>query len=84
MANLTAMVRENGSPPETTRPQPTMQSDVMGGQGNLRAADIRISWKGNETFLHGVKVVGSQSSRPTSTGPTHYPPGETKTTKTGL
>ena len=78
LANLTAMVRDHGSPPETTRPQPTMQADVMDGQGNMRAADIGISWKGNETFLHGVKVVGSQSSRPTSPGPvtpTHYPPG---------
>ena len=86
LANLTAMVREHGSPPETTRPQPTMQANVMDGQGNLRAADIGISWKGNETFLHGVKVVGSQSSRTTSPGPvasTHYPPGR-DTKKQGL
>ena len=78
LADLTAMVRNHGPSPETTRPQPMMQVDVMDGHGNLRAADIGISWKGNETFLHGVKVVGPLSSRPTSPGPitpAHHPPG---------
>ena len=65
LANLTAMVREYGLLPETTRPQPTMQADVIDGEGNLRAADIGITWEGNETFLHGVKVVGSQFVQPT-------------------
>ena len=77
--NLTAMVREYGSSPETmrpygrsqetTRPHPTIQADVMDGEGNLRAADIGITWEGNETFLHGVKVVGPQFSRPAGPGP---------------
>ena len=87
LANLTAMVRDYGSPQETTRPQPTMQADVMDGQGNLRAADIGISWKGNETFLHGVKVEGhSLHDRPARyrlhLHITHRE--ETSTTETGL
>ena len=89
LADLTAMVREYGSSPEatrpygrsqgTTRPHPTIQVDVMDGEGNLRAADIGITWEGNETFLHGVKVVGPQFSRPVGQGPimsTPYPPGD--------
>ena len=84
-----AMVREYGSSPEatrpygrsqgTTRPHPTIPADVMDGEGNLRAADIGITWEGNETFLHGVKVVGPQFSRPAGPGPimsTPYPPGD--------
>ena len=47
----------------TTRPHLTIQADVMDVEGNMRAADIGITWEGNETFLHGVKVVGSQFSR---------------------
>ena len=70
LADLTAMVREYssslevtrpyGRSPVTTRPHPTIQADVMDGEGNLHAADIGITWEGNETFLHGVKVVGPQ------------------------
>ena len=59
-----------------TRPHPTIQADVMDGDGNLRAADIGITWEGNETFLHGVKVVGPQFPRPVGPGPvmsTPYP-----------
>ena len=89
LADLTAMVREYGSSPETTRPygrsqgtnrpHPTIQADVMDGEGNLRAADIGITWEGNETFLNGVKVVGPQFSRPVGQGPimsTPYPRGD--------
>ena len=60
LADLTAMVKEYGSSPEvtrpygrssgTTRPHPTIQADVMDGEGNLRAADIGITWEGNETL----------------------------------
>ena len=88
LADLTAMVREYGSSPEATRPygqsqgtnrpHPTIQVDVMDGEGNMRAADIVITWEGNETFLHGVGVVGPQFSRPVGQGPvmsTPYPPG---------
>ena len=86
LADLTAMVREYSSSPEatrpyglspvTTRPHPTIQADVMDGEVNLRAADIGITWEGNETFLHGVKVVGPQFPRPVGPGPimsTPYP-----------
>ena len=45
----------------------------------MPAADIGITWEGNETFLHGVRVVGPQFSRPVGQGPvmsTPYPPGD--------
>ena len=68
LADLTAMVREYGSSPAATqpygpptptgRPRPTMQADVLDADGNLRAADIGITWEDHETFLHGVRVVG--------------------------
>ena len=83
LADLTAMVREYSSSPKatrpygrspvTTRPHPTIQADVMDGEGNLRAADIGLTfgltWEGNETFLHGVKVVGPQFPRLVGPGP---------------
>ena len=40
------------------RPQPALQADVIDEEGNLRAVDIGITWENNETFLHGVRVVG--------------------------
>ena len=53
LADLTTMVREYGSSPAvtqpygssppTTRPRPAMQADVLDEDGNLRAADIRIT-----------------------------------------
>ena len=82
------MVREYGSSPAatqpygpltpTTRPRPAMQADVLDADGNLRAADIGITWEDNKTFLHGVRVVGPKFSRPTGQGPvmsTPYPRG---------
>ena len=42
---------------------------MLDGEGNLRAADIGITWEGNETFLHGVWVVGPHSPRPAGPGP---------------
>ena len=51
------------------RPHPVIQSDVLDEDGNLRAADIGITWEGNETFLHGVRVVGSGPPRPAEMGP---------------
>ena len=71
LADLTAMVREYGSSPVTTWPHPTIQADVLDEDGNLRAADIGITWEGNETFLHGVRVVGSNFPRPIMSTP--YP-----------
>ena len=88
LADLTAMVREYGSSPAATGPygsptptggpRPTMQADVLDADGNLHAADIGITWEDNETFLHGVRVVGSKFSRPTGQDPvmsTPYPRG---------
>ena len=40
------------------RPHPVIQADVLDEEGNLRAVDIGITWENNETFLHGVRVVG--------------------------
>ena len=37
----------------------------MNNEGNLRTADIGITWEGSDTFLHGVRVVGP--------GPTELP-----------
>ena len=71
LSDLTAMVREYSSSPVTTQPHPTIQADVLDGDGNLHAADIGITWEGNETFLHGVRVVGSNFPRPIMSTP--YP-----------
>ena len=71
LADLTAMVREYGSSPVTTRSHPTIQADVLDGDGNLHAADIGITWEGNDAFLHGVRVVGSNFPRPIMSTP--YP-----------
>ena len=69
LANLSAMVKEYSSSPATMRPHPVIQSDVLDEEGNLRAADIGITWEGNETFLHGVRVVGLGPPRPAGMGP---------------
>ena len=55
-----------------------MQTDVLDEDGNVRAADIGITWADNETFLHGVRVVGTRIPRPTGHEPvmsTPYPEG---------
>ena len=69
LADLSAMVKEYGSPPELTRPHPVIRTDVLDEDGNLRGADIGITWAGNETFLHGVRVVGPGPPRPLWIGP---------------
>ena len=82
------MVREYGTTPATTqpygpptptgRPRPPIQADVFDTHRNLWAEDIGITWENNETFLHGVRVVGSRLSRPTEPEPamsTPYPRG---------
>ena len=51
------------------RPQPVLQVAVLNGEGNLRAVDIGITWENNETFLHGVRMVGPGPPRPTGMGP---------------
>ena len=80
LEDLTAMVKEYGESPSATRPYgpptPKINTDVLDSEGNLRAADIGITWANNETFLHGVRVVGSKIPRPTGHEPimsTPYP-----------
>ena len=63
LTDLSEIVREYGITPINRRPQPALREDVMDGDGNLRGADIGITWEGNETFLHGVRVVGPDPSR---------------------
>ena len=48
LTDLSEIVKEYGLTP----------THVVDGEGNLRAADIGITWENNETFLHGVRVVG--------------------------
>ena len=70
LADLSAMVKEYGSPPASMRPHAVIRTDVLDGDGNLRAADIGITWAGYETFLHGLRVVGPEGgrTRPTMVG----------------
>ena len=69
LTDLSQIVKEYGSLPVHMRPQPVLQANVLDGEDNLRAADIGITWENNETFLHGVRVVGPGSPRPTGMGP---------------
>ena len=64
--DLTRLVKESldGRPPqrpqmETGRPHPIIRADLMDNRGNIRATDIGITWQGGDTFLHGVRVVGT-------------------------
>ena len=63
LTDLSEIVREYGLSPINRRPQPVLREDVMDRDGNLRGADIGITWEDNETFLHGVRVVGPDPSR---------------------
>ena len=65
LADLAEVVREYGLTSTSRRSHPVLSGDVVDGEGNLRAADIGITWEDNETYLHGVRVVGSgPSGRP--------------------
>ena len=64
--DLTRLVKESldGRAPqqpqmEAVTPHPIIRSDLIDDRGNLRAADIGITWQGGDTFLHGVLVVGT-------------------------
>ena len=64
IANLTRLVKEAVDRPaphrphrNTAAPHAVVPPDLIDADGNLRAADIGITWQGSETFLHGVKVV---------------------------
>ena len=69
LADLSAMVKEYGSPPALTRPHPVIRTDVLDEDGNPRGADIGITWAGNEAFLNGVRMVGPGPPRPSGIGP---------------
>ena len=62
LADLSKIVREYGLASTNRRPQPVLREDVVDRDGNLRGADIGITWDDNETFLHGVRVVRPDSS----------------------
>ena len=49
---------------EAITPHPIIRSDFIEERGNLRAADIGITWQGGDTFLHGVRVVGTNDDIP--------------------
>ena len=79
LTDLSEIVKEYGLAPTHMRPQPVLREDVVDGEGNLRAADIGITWENNETFLHGVRVVGpgpprQPGMRPAMSTP-HQPTG---------
>ena len=74
LADLSKIVREYDLSPSNRRPQPVLREDVMDGDGNLRGADIGITWEDNETFLHGVQVVGPDPSRRPSMRPAMLTP----------
>ena len=57
LADLSEIVREYGLASTNRRPQPVLRDDVVDRDGNLRGADIGITWDDNETFLHGVRVL---------------------------
>ena len=65
VCDLTGLVKRSlepsvGHPPEPRafQPHPIFRPELIDDNGNLRAADIGITWTGSETFLHGVKNVG--------------------------
>ena len=62
LADLAETVKEYGLTSASRRPQPVLREDVVDRDGNLRGADIGITWDDNETFLHGVRVVRPDSS----------------------
>ena len=75
ITNLTRLVKEAADRPAPRRPPPPpprdtaaphamVPPDLIDADGNLRAADIGITWQGSETFLHGVKVVGPHVAGP--------------------
>ena len=83
--DLTRLVKESldGRPPqrpqtEAARPHPIIRPDLIDDRGNLRAADIGITWQGGDTFLHGVRVVGTDEDthhlRPRPATSTPYSP----------
>ena len=49
--------------PEATQQHPIIQPDLIDNEGNLPAEDIGITWESSDTFLYGVRVVGSDAAK---------------------
>ena len=71
ICNLPRLVKETLDRPashqphrDAVTPHPIVRPDLIDDEGNLRAADIGITWQGSDTFLHGVKVVGPNTTKP--------------------
>ena len=71
IGNLRRLVKETLDRPvprqphiDAVTPHPIVRPDLIDDKGNLRAADIGITWQGSDTFLHGVKVVGPDAAEP--------------------
>ena len=71
ITNLTRLVKETVDRPaphrlhrDTAAPHSMVPPDLIDADGNLRAADIGVTWQGSETFLHSVKVVGPHVAGP--------------------
>ena len=69
IGDLTGLVKKGLDRPVERRhqqdalaPHPIIQQDLIDNEGNLRAADIGITWEGSETFLHGDRVVGPNTA----------------------
>ena len=69
-ADLSRMVNQSREDQDESRtfsnspagPQPHMRQELLDSRGNLRAQDIGISWRDGETFLHGVRIAGHNST----------------------
>ena len=71
IGNLTRLVKETLDRPashqphrDAVTPHPIVRPDLIDDEGNLRAADIGMTWQGSDTFVHGVKVVGPNAVEP--------------------
>ena len=63
IGDLTGLVEKSLDRPAVQRPRqnavtphPIIQQDLIDNEGNLRTADIGITWEGSETFHHGDLV----------------------------
>ena len=68
IGDLTGLVQRSLDRPATQRPRPKttplhpiIQPDLI-DEGNLRTEDIGITREGSDSFLHGVRVVGSDAA----------------------
>ena len=69
IGDLTGLVQRSLDRPATQRPRPEttplhpiIQPALIDNEGNLRTEDIGITWEGSDSFLHGVRVVGSDAA----------------------